>query len=129
MKRLVAALSAVLCSTLIATSAMAAVDFSYSSAQTKDMVRWSDSAESSGTRWHLTWDVNNSNISSTHRAAIRIYAGPGDYASALYVYSSYSTSYHNYYSGYGQGKKNTYIAGRLDNRDSGTLTVKGRFYN
>ena len=70
-------------------------------------------------------------ISSRRRAVVRIYAepSPGVYASSLYVYSTKSTAYHPYNSGFGNGARQTYIAGRMDNRDSGTLVVAGTFYN
>lgn len=129
MKRFLAILLVFICSMVLTANALAATNFSYSGSQTTTMMSWSSPATSSGTRWHLTWDTVNSNVSSTKRAVIRIYAGPGDYASSLYVYNSFSTAYHSYNSGYGEGKKETYIGGRLDDRDSGTLKAYGIFYN
>ncbi len=84
-------------------------------------------ARSNGSNWHITWE--SSNISSSHRAVVRIFTSTGDYASSKWVYSTQSTAYHPYKDGCGGGKTDTGIWGRLDDRDSGTLSVKGVFYN
>lgn len=91
------------------------------------MLRWGDSLESSGSNWHITW--LSSNLSSKNRVVIRIYAGEGTYASALWVYSSASTTYHPYKTGFGNGKAITYIGGRMDDRDVGPIIVSGIFHN
>lgn len=126
MKKIVATVLSVvlLCS---ASLASASTSFSYTGSETTDFIQWSQPAESTGANWHLTW--TKCNLSSTKRAVVRVYAAPGVYASSLYVYSSASTAYHPYKSGYGQGKANTYLGGRKDNRDTGTIIVSGEFYN
>ncbi|MDO4838154.1 MAG: hypothetical protein Q4B32_07140 [Clostridia bacterium] len=109
------------------TLASASTAFSYSGNEKVNFIQWSQPAESTGNYWHIVWGKNN--LSSTKRAVVRVYAAPGVYASSLFVYDSPSTAYHPYKSGYGQGKSNTYLGGRMDNRDSGELNVKGEFYN
>lgn len=109
------------------TLASASTPFSYSGNEKVNFIRWSQSDQSSGKNWHITWD--DCNLSSTNRAVVRVFAAPGVYASSLFVYSSPSTAYHPYKSGYGQGKSNTYLGGRMDDRDSGSITVKGQFHN
>lgn len=109
------------------TLASASTHFSYTGSETTNFIRWSDSDKSTGSKWHLTWE--SCDLSSTKRAVVRVYAAPGVYASSLYVYSSASTAYHPYKSSYGQGKANTYLGGRMDNRDTGTINVSGWFHN
>lgn len=126
MKKIIAS---VLLVVLVCTASLAsaATRFSYTGSETTDFIQWSQPAESTGSNWHLTWE--NCDLSSTKRAVVRVYAAPGVYASSLYVYSSASTAYHPYKSGYGQGKANTYLGGRMDNRDTGTISVLGWFHN
>ena len=114
----------IMCSVSLAS---ASVNFQYSGSEKVNFIRWSDSTKSSGKNWHITWGSNN--LSSTKRAVVRVYSAPGVYASSLYVYDSASTAYHAYKSGYGQGKASVYLAGRMDDRDSGVLTVAGQFHN
>ena len=130
MKKLFAGFLVVMMLYLSFGSAMASTNFSWSGDGSGDPKRWGDSQASSGNNWHITWG-SNTTISSSKRAVVRIYAepSPGTYASSLYIYSTKSTAYHPYNSGFGNGLKDTYIAGRMDNRDSGTLVVEGTFYN
>ncbi len=109
------------------TLASASTSFSYRGSEKVDFIQWSQPAQSSGKNWHITWGENN--LSSTNRAVVRVYAAPGVYASSLFVYSSPSSAYHPYKSAYGQGKSTTYLGGRMDNRDSGSLNVAGTFHN
>lgn len=109
------------------TLASASTTFSYSGNEKVNFIQWSQPAKSTGKNWHITWGTNN--LSSTNRAVVRVYAAPGVYASSLFVYSSPSTAYHPYKSAYGQGQSTTYLGGRMDNRDSGELNVKGEFHN
>lgn len=126
MKRIIASVLLVM---LVSTAslAFASTSFSYKGSEKVDFIQWSQPAQSTGNYWHIVW--GNNNLSSTKRAVVRVYAAPGVYASSLFVYDSPSTAYHPYKSGYGQGKSNTYLGGRMDNRDSGELNVKGEFYN
>lgn len=125
-KAIVFVLAAVLVLCCIA-SASASTSFSWSGSTTSGFPRWGDDQTSSGAKWHIDWD-SSSNISSSRRAVVRILSN-GNYASSLFVYSTLSSNYHPYKDGYGYGLADTYIAGRLDDRDSGTLTVSGTFYN
>ncbi len=109
------------------TLASASTTFSYSGNEKVTFTQWSQPAQSSGKNWHITWGANN--LSSTNRAVIRVYAAKGVYASSLFVYSSPSSAYHPYKTAYGQGKANTYLGGRMDDRDSGRLDVTGEFHN
>ena len=127
MKKLFAGFIAVMMLCLTLGSAMASTNFSWSGNDTVNFHAWGSPDWSSGSNWHITW--GDTNISSSLRAAVRIYAAPGEYASSIFVYSTESSAYHPYKSGYGNGAKKTYIAGRVDNRDSGTLVVDGTFYN
>lgn len=130
MKKCVALFLCLLLACLSVSVAFAATKFEYSSDQTEDLLAWSLPAQSDGNAWHLTWTSHNLGTGSGKcRAVVRIFAGKGIYASAQYLYSSPSEAYHDYNPGYGQGKKDTYIGGRKDNRDSGKLTVSGTFYN
>lgn len=126
MKKIIAS---VLLVVLVCTASLASAStpFSYRGSEKVGFIQWSQPAESTGNYWHITRGDNN--LSSTKRAVVRVYAAPGIYASSLFVYDSPSTAYHPYKSGYGQGKSNTYLGGRMDNRDSGELNVEGNFYN
>lgn len=126
-EKLFAGFLAVMMLCLTLGSAMASTNFSWSGNDTVNFHAWGSPDWSSGRNWHITW--GDTNISSSLRAAVRIYAAPGEYASSIFVYSTESSAYHPYKSGYGNGAKKTYIAGRVDNRDSGTLVVDGTFYN
>ncbi len=112
----------------LAVTAFASTDFSFSTTATSGFPAWCDPAQSSGKNWHFTWN-DETNITSTHRAVVRILTAEGNYASALWVYSSKSTKYHPYNDSAAYGKAYTCPAGRLDDRDSGTLKVVGTFYN
>lgn len=92
------------------------------------MAAASSPAKSNGKRWHMWWHPS-SNQSPTNRVVIRILAEGGRHASALWVYSTKSEKFHDYYSQYAYGKANTYVGARLDNRDNGNLFVGGWFYN
>lgn len=112
---------------LVSTTAFASTDFEYHGSETGHLLRWGPSEESSGSNWHITWGANN--LAPDKRAVVRILSKSGEYASSLWVYSSASTNYHPYKAGYGKGQAKTYIAGKLDDRDTGTLDVKGVFHN
>jgi hypothetical protein len=127
MKKMFAAFLCVVMLCLSVSSAMASTNFSWYGNDTVDFHAWGSAEKSTGSNWHVTWSWGN--MSSSLRAAVRIYAGPGNYASSIFVYSSKSSAYHPYKAGYGNGGAYTYIAGRVDNRDSGTLDVGGIFYN
>ena len=85
-------------------------------------------AESTGSQWHIEWD-DNSNIASNRRAVIRVHEGE-EAASATWVYSTLSSSYHPYKSGFGNGDAMVELRGRLDNRDGAQapLCLVGTFY-
>lgn len=109
--------------------ASADISFNYSTAATSGFPRWSNVAlESNGKNWHFTW-ASGTNIDSDTRAVIRILTDEGEYASSLWVYTTKSTDYHAYKDFAAYGGANTTPAGRLDDRDTGTLKVVGTFYN
>lgn len=122
----------VFCCVLMASMmsvASADIPFSYSTSATSGFPKWTTVAlESNGKNWHFTWD-SGTNISSSCRAVIRILTDEGEYASSLWVYSTKSTNYHEYKDFAAYGGANTTPAGRLDDRDTGTLKVVGTFYN
>lgn len=107
-------------------SALAEMPFKYTGDETVIFENWTGYGKSSGKSWHLTW--SNQNLSSRNRAVVRIHAGY-DAASASWVYSSASTSYHPYNPGFGYGNRDVQMRGRMDNRDSGKINVSGTFYN
>lgn len=121
----------VLCMLTVFTAvcAVAETPIYWSGSATSGSPAWSTPAESTGTSWHIEWG-DGTNIQSNRRAVVRIKCGD-QYASALYVYSTLSTSYHKYVSTYAQGKGKTYASGRLDDRDGAQapLTVTGYFFN
>ena len=112
----------------LAVTAFASTHFSFSTTATSGYPTWCGAAKPSGKNWHFTWD-SDTNIASDHRAVVCILTAEGNYASALWVYSSKSTKYHPYNDSAAYGKAYTCPAGRLDDRDSGTLIVIGDFYN
>lgn len=113
-------------------SALAQQNFDWSGGNS-DFAAWTtvngvaQYAQSSGSNWHITW--TSTNIASNNRAVVRIFTSTGEYASSKFVYTTTSSDYHPYKDGCGKGKKDTGIWGRLDDRDSGPLIVKGVFYN
>lgn len=124
-------LATILCAALLLSltvSALAETSFSFSTTATSGYPAWCEAAQSNGKNWHFTWDPET-NIASNHRAVVRILTSEGNYASSLWVYSSLSTKYHPYNDSAAYGKADTCPAGRLDDRDSGTLIVKGTFWN
>lgn len=125
------ALGIILCAAMLlsmAVSAVAETNFAFSTGSTSGAPVWAEAAPSTGANWHFTWDAGT-NIASNRRAVIRILTSEGEYASALWVYSSLSTTYHPYTKNAANGCAFTCPAGRLDNRDRGTLVVKGTFWN
>lgn len=115
--------------TLPAYASTASLDFFYSSSQTQSIVPWTEeSVISEGTTWKIEW-TTATNISATRRAVVRILTAGGSKASSLWVYSSYSTKEHTYTDDVKNGQKYVHPAGRLDDRDSGTLMVDGTFWN
>ena len=127
-KKLIAMLLLVI-TILSASSAFAATEFEWDGWSTTTFFRWGPSQTSTGSNWHITWDSDECNMEPDLRAAVRIYANPGEYASSIFVYSNKSSAYHPYRSGYGNGGCRSYIAGRVDNRDYGHLFVAGTFHN
>lgn len=107
--------------------AAAATHFDFSTSATSGFPRWTESQESTGANWHIEWK-KGTNIGSNRRAVVRALCN-GEFASSLFVYSTRSTKYHPYKDGYGHGDADTYVGGRLDNRDHGTLHVVGWFFN
>lgn len=127
MKKLVSLALCLVIALGMVTFAAAATVFKYSGDQVTNMESWSTPATSSGKRWHLTW--KSSNLSQSNRAVVRIMAEDGTRASALWVYSSKSTLYHDYYASSAYGKKKTYITGRSDDDTAGFIKVEGWFHN
>ena len=127
MRKLFAVLVCIMMICVFVGSALASTHFEWYGNDTSTFYAWGPSQISTGSNWHITWEKGN--MLPSLRAAVRIYAAPGEYASSTFVYSSQSFAYHPYNPGYGNGGANTYIAGRVDNRDSGTLDVSGTFHN
>lgn len=127
MKKFIALLMVALMICGSISSAMAQTTFEVKNLDSSDFYSWTTPYPSSGQNWHITW--TKSNISLTHRAVVRVFSG-SDYASSKFVYTYHSTNYHPYKDGYGGGNnKSTYLKGRLDDRDSGTLSAEGTFWN
>ncbi len=82
--------------------------------------------QKSENEWYIVLDVNNSNLSPTHRAVTRVHNG-ANAASATWVYSGPSTTHHPYKTNCQGVMFNLSYRGRLDNRDSGTLEFYGQF--
>ncbi len=82
--------------------------------------------QKSENEWYIVLDVNNSNLSPTHRAVTRVHNG-ANAASATWVYSGPSTTHHPYKTNCQGVMLNLSYRGRLDNRDSGTLEFYGQF--
>lgn len=128
-------LATILCAALLLSLALPAsastksLDFFYSSSQTASFVPWTnESVISEGITWNLEW-TSATIISATHRAVVRILTAGGSKASSLWVYTYNSTKEHTYTDDVKNGQKYVHPAGRLDNRDSGTLEVDGTFWN
>ncbi|MDO4836942.1 MAG: hypothetical protein Q4B32_00980 [Clostridia bacterium] len=121
MKRFVALLLTVVLCAVFTVPAMA-VSFSFNS-DTTTFTRWSADTTSVGSTWSLSW--TSSNLSSSHKAAVKIYHAPGVYASHTFYYQSESTASHSYLPDYAGGQT-VYLAGK---RYSGTgnITVSGTF--
>lgn len=111
-------------------AASAETTFAWSGSQISGMPSWSTPYVSSGSNWHISWNAS-SNVASNRRAVVRAMDDHGNYASSLFVYSTLSSSYHPYKSGFGNGNADTCIAGRLDDRDGANapLKVSGTFHN
>lgn len=123
-------LALVLCTMMICavmTMAMGETEITWSGSDTENFHSWTTPADSSGGSWHIVWG-DNTNIASDLRAVVRVHCGESA-ASATWVYSSKSSKYHPYNSGYGYGACEVELRGRLDDRDSGLLIVDGTFYN
>lgn len=110
-------------------SSTKSLDFCYISSQTQSMVPWtSESVISEGRTWNFEW-TSATNISATCRAVVRILTAGGASASSLWVYKTKSTLSHPYNPDVENGQAEVHPAGRLDNRDTGTLTADGTFWN
>lgn len=124
-------LTVILCVMIMSmvTCAFAETKIEWNGSDTVNLHSWSSPATSSGARWHIEWG-NSTNIASDRRALVRVHSGY-DAASASWVYSTKSTAYHDYNSGFGYGLRNTELWGRLDNRDGARapLKVDGYFFN
>lgn len=121
MKRFVALLLIVVLCVIFTVSAMA-VAFSFDS-DTTTFTRWSADTKSVGTTWSLSW--SSSNLSSSHKAAVKVYHAPGVYASHTFYYQSRSTASHSYLSEYADGQV-VYLAGKKYS-GSGNIIVSGTF--
>lgn len=130
-------LALVLCTMMIcavASEALAATTFSFSTSQMTGYPCWTEPDVSTGSKWHIEWD-DKTNIQSDRRAVVRALSEDGNsYASSLFVYSSLSSDYHPYKDAYinrGGTEIKTRVGGRKDDRDgaSGTLIVVGTFFN
>lgn len=129
MKKLVGVVTCVVLLTSMISVASADIFFDYTTSAISGFPTWSNLAlQSNGKNWHFTWD-DGTNIASNRRAVVRILTDEGNYASSLWVYSTRSTNYHAYNDSASYGKANTTPAGRLDDRDTGTLRVAGTFYD
>ncbi len=121
MKRFVAlVLTVVLC--MVGVVPAMAVSFSYEGNATS-FTRWSDDTKSDGTTWSLSW--SGSNLSSSKKAAVKIYHAPGVYASHTFYYQSTSTTSHSYLTKYANGKV-VYLAGKKYS-GSDNIKVSGTF--
>ena len=121
MKRFVALLLiAMLC--LFCVFPAMAVTFVCASESTS-FARWSDDTTSVGTTWSLSWSACN--LSSTRKAAVKIFHAPGVYASHTYYYQGRSTASHNYLSDYAVGQT-VYVAGKKYS-GTGKILVFGTF--
>lgn len=121
MKRFAALVLVVVLCVVCIVPAMA-VSFSFNSSTTT-FTRWSADTKSAGTTWSLSW--TDSNLSSTKKAAVKIYHAPGVYASHTFYYQSTSTASHSYLSEYANGQV-VYLAGKKYS-GSGNITVSGTF--
>ena len=128
MKKLISLMMCLVIILGIVASASAQSWFYYSGNNTQALTGARVPAPPNGKRWHMWWHPY-SNQSPTNRAVIRILAEGGGHASALWVYSTKSEKFHDYYSQYAYGQANTYVGARLDNRDNGYLWIAGWFYN
>lgn len=107
---------------LCISSAMA-VSFSWDSSSTS-FSRWSDTTSAKGGTWKISqW--TQSNLSESHKAAVKVYSAPGVYASHTFYYSSTSTNSHDYLDSVTDGT-DVYLAGKLHS-GSGNITVAGMF--
>ena len=133
MKKFVALLVSSLLVCLVIGTALAETGFDKTIYSITTFIEWTSPDQSSGARWHIEWDTNVSNISANpnRRAYMRVFDEYGNYASEPYLYSTYSTAFHDYKTGFGYGDANTMVKGRLDNRDGAQapLNVKGVFFN
>lgn len=122
MKKLTALVLCLLILCLSFSSALA-VTFSWDSSSTT-FSKWSKSTSSDGSTWKLTsW--TSSNLTATHKAAVKIYSAPGEYASHTFYYQSTSTTAHDYLDGIDDGTT-VYAAGKRYS-GSGNITVAGTF--
>lgn len=114
-----------LCFVLVCSciSSAMAVSFSWDSSSTT-FSRWSETTTADGGSWRISkW--TKSNLSSDHKAAVKVYSAPGVYASHTFYYSSTSTNSHDYLSSVTDGT-DAYLAGKLYS-GSGNITVAGTF--
>ncbi|MGI6215275.1 MAG: hypothetical protein ACOYIT_05305 [Christensenellales bacterium] len=83
---------------------------------------------STGKNWHIEWG-SAANMESYRRAVVRVHAGYNA-ASATWVYSTKSSAYHPYKTGYGNGGAKVELRGRLDNRDGdyAPIILQGYFF-
>jgi hypothetical protein len=117
----------------IAASALAsepyeASPFDESTSSITTFLTLTSPARSTGKNWHIEWG-KYANMESNRRAVVRVHAGYNA-ASATWVYSTKSSAYHPYKTGYGNGGAKVELRGRLDNRDgdNGAIRLQGKFF-
>lgn len=121
MKKFVALLLSMVLICLCITSAMA-VSFSWKGTSSS-FTRWSSSVKANGSTWSISWGDNN--LSSTRKAAVKIYSAPGVYASHTFYYSSSSSASHDYLASV-TNSTDVYLAGKKYSGD-GEIIVSGTF--
>ena len=85
-------------------------------------------ASKTGAHWFMRLDEDMSNLSSTHRAVVRIHEG-ANAISATWVYSGPNETERGYNAGKAGTVYNVSFRGRLDNRDSGLLEFHGYYHH
>jgi len=127
MKKFFALVLATMMICAVMTTAMAEIPISWSGSDTVAFHSWTDPIFSDGAEWSIGWG-ECTNISSNHRAVVRVYSG-NRVASAKWVYSAKKATPHPYAAEFADGNAMVTLYGRLDNRDTGLLVVDGIFYN
>jgi len=122
MKKFVALLLSMMLICLCISSAMA-VSFSWTGSSTS-FTRWSSSVKAQGNTWYISW--GDTNLSSTQKAAVKIYSAPGVYASHTFYYSSESSASHSYLDSV-TNSTDVYLAGKKYS-GSADLEVSGEFH-